>query len=125
MDPVQKRSISWSVAGLILLIAVGLIAIWTLRQVDDSDYWLEHTREVIQGNRQLLSDLKDAESAERGFIITGDEKYLEGYRAYSADIPPALAKLEKLVADSPTQLARAKDKGKNQPSNGDHEPCYR
>jgi PAS domain S-box-containing protein len=92
-----------------MLVAVGLIAIWTLRQVDDSDSWVEHTREVIQSNRQLLSDLKDAESAERGYIITGDEKYLEGCRLYSADIAPVFTRLERLVSDNPLQRTRARD----------------
>ena len=109
LDPLQKRSIFWSLVGVAMLIAIALIFAWTLKQVNDSDHLVDHTREVIHHNRQLLSDVKDAESAERGYIITGDESYLEGYRASSADIDPISAKLEQLIADNPPQLARLKN----------------
>lgn len=49
----------------------------------------------------FLSDLKDAETGERGYIITGDEAYLEPYTAATAEIPRHLDKLRNAVADDP------------------------
>ena len=43
----------------------------------------EVRRQVIRQLEQLLSTIKDAETGERGFIITGDERYLEPYNAAS------------------------------------------
>jgi PAS domain S-box-containing protein len=104
----EKRSTFWSAIGLGMLVLITSIGVWTLRQVADSDAWVDHTREVISTNQELLSDVKDAESAERGYIITGDEGYLEPYRLASADIPPSTEKLLRLTADNPMQQDRLK-----------------
>jgi len=80
-----------------------------LRQVAESDYWVDHTREVININEQLLSDVKDAESAERGYIITGDEGYLEPYRSASVDSQASIEKLLQLTKDNPSQQERVTD----------------
>jgi PAS domain S-box-containing protein len=91
-----------------MLLVIAGIGVWTLRQVAESDYWVDHTREVISANQQLLSDVTDAQSAERGYIITGDESYLEPYRSASANIPRSAEKLLRLTADNPEQQKRIK-----------------
>ena len=37
---------------------------------------VEQTRQILQHTESLLSAAKDAETGERGFVITGDDKYL-------------------------------------------------
>jgi len=102
----EKRSTLWSAMGLGMLLVIAGVAVWTLRQVAESDFWVDHTREVISTNQQLLSDIRDAQSAERGYIITGDEEYLAPYRSASADIPQRAEKLLQLTADNPGQQNR-------------------
>jgi PAS domain S-box-containing protein len=102
----ERRSLLWSFAGLGMLLLIAGVAVWTLRQVAESDFWVDHTREVINANQQLLSDVRDAQSAERGYIITGDEGYLETHRSASADIPRSAEKLLQLTADNPGQQKR-------------------
>lgn len=80
-----------------------------MRQVAESDFWVDHTREVINTNEQLLSDVKDAESAERGYIITGDEGYLEPYRSASVDSQASIEKLLQLTKDNLSQQERVAD----------------
>jgi PAS domain S-box-containing protein len=92
-----------------MLLVVGLVAAYTLRQVEESDFWVDHTREVISANQQVLSDVSGAQSAERGYIITGDKGYLEAYRAASANIPRSTEKLLQLIADNPAQQERVKN----------------
>lgn len=58
-----------------------------------------HAREQIHHDAitqfdQLVSTLKDAETGQRGFIITGDEKYLEPYRQASTEIPRLMEKIK-------------------------------
>jgi PAS domain S-box-containing protein len=104
----ERGSTLWSVLGLGMLLVMAGIGAWTLRQVDQSDFWVDHTREVISANQRLLSDVRDAQSAERGYIITGDEGYLEPYRSASANIPRSAEKLLQLTADNPEQQTRIK-----------------
>lgn len=89
-----------------MLVVIGLIGAWTLRQINQSDRWVDHTREVITQNQRLLADIKDAESSERGYIITGDEAYLPAYEAAAHDIAPRLSGLQKLTRDNPAQQVR-------------------
>jgi PAS domain S-box-containing protein len=107
-ETLERRSLIWSFVGLGMLLIIAGIGLWTLREVAISDFWVDHTREVIRINQQLLSDVKDAESAERGYIITGDQEYLDPYLAALADIPQNIDKLSQLTSDNPTQSPRIK-----------------
>ncbi len=53
-DRVQQRSLLWSTVGLAMLVLVAVIALGALRQVNDSDRWVDHTREVITAPSMLL-----------------------------------------------------------------------
>ncbi|MBV8051558.1 MAG: CHASE3 domain-containing protein [Acidobacteriaceae bacterium] len=104
-----KRSLIWSLIGLVMLLVITGVSIWTLREVAESDFWVDHTREVINTNEQLLSDVKDAESAERGYIITGDGGYLDPYRSAFGDSQHSIQKLLELTKDNPSQQERLTD----------------
>ena len=54
----------------------------------------EVRREVIRQLEQMLSTLKDAETGQRGFIITGDERYLEPYQAAEQHLEQELEKFK-------------------------------
>lgn len=105
-DTLGRRSLIWLAIGLGMLLVIGGIGGHTLSEVDESDYWVDHTREVISTNQQLLLDVRDAEAAERGYIITGEQNYLTPFQAAARGIPPSLAKLHQLLNDNPKQQER-------------------
>jgi PAS domain S-box-containing protein len=107
-DPLEKRPLLWSSLGLGMLVVMGLIGIWILRQVDDSDAWMDHTRESMDRVDRLMSVVKEAESSQRGYLLTGDEGYLVPYRAASEAAPALLSQLTQLTADNPSQQTRLK-----------------
>ena len=57
----------------------------------------------------MLSLLKDAETGQRGFVITGDESFKEPYTAAIPEIPKVLKELHDLTSDNPHQQDRLKD----------------
>ena len=65
-----------------------------------------HTYQVINAIDGLLIRLEDAETGQRGYIITGDASYLAPYERTSVDLPNALAALDRLVADNHPQVSR-------------------
>jgi PAS domain S-box-containing protein len=71
-----------------------------------SEKWVSHTRSVLLQISETESLLKDAETAQRGFLYTGDPKYLEPYNNSVIKAEPALQKLTELTADNPHQQAR-------------------
>lgn len=92
-----------------MLLVICLVGAWTIQQVRTSDYWVDHTRDVITANQKLLADIKAAESGERGYVITGDEGYLEPFQNAVRDIPQTEAKLEQLTSDNPDQQQRVRN----------------
>jgi PAS domain S-box-containing protein len=72
----------------------------------DNSRRVEQARLVLQELHATLSALQDVETGQRGYVITGEEQFLEPYRAAIDLVPQHLATLRKLVADDPEQLAR-------------------
>jgi signal transduction histidine kinase/FixJ family two-component response regulator len=92
-----------------VLVLVSLAALLTLHFSDRlgaNRALVTHTFEVIGATRTLLADIQDAETGQRGFIITERPDYLEPYRAAQAEIPEHLATLRRLTADNEQQARR-------------------
>jgi PAS domain S-box-containing protein len=77
-------------AALVLaLLVAGLSAFLIFNQVETVSRardWVQHTRAVIESTQQMLATVEQAESAERGYLLTEDRRYLES-------VGPALATL--------------------------------
>jgi CHASE3 domain sensor protein len=67
---------------------------------------VEHTFRVITAIDQLQLKLQDAETGQRGFVITGDESYLSPFAEGSASIVQTIAEIRKLAEDNAAQIAR-------------------
>jgi signal transduction histidine kinase/DNA-binding response OmpR family regulator/CHASE3 domain sensor protein len=97
-------------AGLALaLLAVALIAFFTygaLRSRESAADRVTHTLEVRRQLEALFSSLKDAETSQRGFLLTGDEHYLEPFTNAKAGIPGELKALRDLTAGDAQQSRR-------------------
>jgi len=98
------------VSGFVLLLAVLIAnAIVTRRQLAvqiANQEWTEHTQQVLLELAQTESLLKDAETGQRGFLYTGDSKYLAPYDLAVDQIEPRIENLARLTADNPNQQAR-------------------
>jgi BASS family bile acid:Na+ symporter len=92
------------VAGVALASACTLY--WNVRTLADTNSWVVHTHQVLVRLHQTLSLLKDAETGQRGYLLTGREHYLEPYRDAVAGLPERRADLKALTADNPEQQAR-------------------
>lgn len=55
---------------------------------------------------RLFSMLQDAETGQRGFVITGEERYLAPYNDALLRVQPAISEIKKLTADNPNQQRR-------------------
>ena len=63
------------------------------------------THAVINALDRVMTSTVDAETGERGFLITGHESYLEPYNESLAELDGEMAHLATLVADNPAQTA--------------------
>ena len=70
--------------------------------------WVEHTDRVINNINRSLKLSVDMETGMRGFLLTGDERFLDPYEVAKPSIIAELKGLEDLVADNPDQVDRFK-----------------
>ena len=68
--------------------------------------WLAQAQQVRSELEKTEALLTDAETGQRGFLYTGDPKYLAPYNLAVAGIEPHLANLEQLTANNPRQRER-------------------
>ena len=66
-------------AIILFFVGSGFVSYWNIRILSRNTAQIMHTHEVILSLDNLLSAMKDAETGQRGFLITGDEKYLTPY----------------------------------------------
>lgn len=94
-------------AGLVVVLS-GVLAYNSWNGYRRTSAQARATREVVERTVALLSSLKDAETGQRGFLLTGEDRYLEPYRQALTEISPeleALANSEEFVG-RPEQLGR-------------------
>ena len=101
----------FATAASTLVVAIALVvnarlAAANLLRVTEADVWVRHTHEVRETLQGLLSSVQDAETAERGFIITGDAAYLEPYSDGRAVALRRLDRLADLTKDNPVHQRR-------------------
>ncbi|WP_331055816.1 CHASE3 domain-containing protein, partial [Longimicrobium sp.] len=92
-----------SAAVILLLAGVTWLAVQRSRE---STGWVRHTYRVTVVLGRTVSDLVDAETGQRGYLLTGDERYLAPYRQGAARFAHDLEALRGLTRDNPRQQAR-------------------
>jgi len=93
--------------SFVLLVAIGAISYVSINKLTRTSQWVTHTHEVLERIDSVLSLLKDAETGQRGYVITGDEALLEPYHTGSGEVLDVVKELRKLTADNPSQQKRA------------------
>ncbi|MFC1503298.1 diguanylate cyclase domain-containing protein [Pseudomonadota bacterium] len=73
---------------------------------NDKVQWVVHTNNVIYTSERLLGTLKDAETGQRGYLITLNSSYLEPYYSGKQESVILLKKLKKLTSDNIEQQER-------------------
>src|SRR6516225_6150052 len=86
-----------------LFIAAAIALTYNLARLKESFVWVEHTNAVIRNISAFERALLQAESGERGYLLTGDSSYLDSYTRAQGEIPGLLDSLKQLVSDNPTQ----------------------
>ena len=101
-----KRIAAGFALALLLIILMGLVAYRSTGLVVAASGWVMHTQLVLTRLCDVVMLLTDAESADRAYILTGDETFLELYHKAERELPEALDELHRLSADNPQESRR-------------------
>lgn len=88
-----------------LLIIVLAFTLALDARLQEETRWIEHTLEVKSVVSDYEAVVSAAESGQRGFLMSGEESYLEPYNLALIELPKIRARLRSLVSDSAEQLA--------------------
>jgi signal transduction histidine kinase len=93
------------VLGFIALAASAMMSIWLSARQDDATRWVRHTLEVENRLNIVHRLVMDAESGQRGFLLSGEAKYLEPYEDALDKLPLELEALKAATRDNAQQQA--------------------
>ena len=89
---------------------VIVVMSWTLfdatRKAVESTQWVSHTQEVLAAIADIDKGLSRAESAQRGYLLTGNDAFLSERDEALTGVKDAVASIKGLVSDSPVQGGR-------------------
>ncbi len=101
----KKLFASFGLAALTLLLIAG-ISYRNANLLIETEGWVAHSHQIRTELANLLSELKDAETGARGYVITGDDSYLQPYQSALPAIKATVADLKTLTVHNPDQQRR-------------------
>jgi signal transduction histidine kinase/DNA-binding response OmpR family regulator/CHASE3 domain sensor protein len=104
MKSTIKRNLLLGFSLSLLLLIISSVASYnSIQNLLTSSHWVNHTDSVLRNLESVISTLKDAETGQRGFLLTGEEKFLEPYNGAYDKALNTINELKILTADNPQQ----------------------
>lgn len=99
--------VAFGLGGAIVFFLIsGLVAYLNLQSLRDGNEKVIQTHTAIVSLDELLSQVQDAETGQRGFLLTNNETYLAPYKAALRAIPDKLTKIAQRTSNNPGQSQR-------------------
>lgn len=98
----RQLQLVFSISILILLIS-SYASFYSNKQLIETSKWVNHTNEVIIHAENMMSMVKDAETGQRGFLLTGDVAFLQPYNGALAKVTKEVDYIKSLTKDNPVQ----------------------
>lgn len=108
---IRSRTFGFKIAVGFAISFAMLLVVGTVGYVSISRLWnntdeLGVSYAVIDRLSELISVMKDAETGQRGYLLTGDDAYLEPYKVADSSIYNVVKQLRDLIANNPNQGRR-------------------
>src|SRR5258708_4957167 len=89
--------------SLLLLIITSVASYSSIQNLLEGARRIDHTDSVIIKLDRIMSVLRDAESGQRGYLLTGDENFLANYEGAQDKMRAIVDSVEEMTADNPRQ----------------------
>src|SRR6201746_1691026 len=106
VDATRRRAIGQILllaAGCLVLVAISVTSVILVNRARDDNRWVTHTVEVENQISTVLLEIRRAESAARGYLLTSEPRFLADHETAVTSIIPDVDKLIKLTSDNPVQ----------------------
>jgi CheY-like chemotaxis protein/CHASE3 domain sensor protein len=102
----EPRTFTGFLVAIAAVIIIALLSYDSVRQTTATSRELTNTVEALAQLQATISTLKDAETGQRGYLLTGRETYLEPFEAAKQALPAELSSAQSLLRDDPAQRHR-------------------
>ena len=102
----DRRTRGFIATGFVLLLLAGAATVVIAARGREAQGWVNHSLEVRRLDGELFSAVQDAESGQRGFLLTHDVSYRAPYLDARGRVPDLSARLRAQTADNPAPRAR-------------------
>jgi signal transduction histidine kinase len=94
------------IAAIIVVAANTWLAFRSLGSIENNQGWVEHTWQVIDQVERIMGSAEDAGTSIRGYLLSGEESYLNPYQTATRELPPKLERFQTLTSDNRSQQNR-------------------
>ena len=91
---------------LVLFTIISISASQSLSSLLSSQKLVSHTHKAVEHGGELMAELVNMETGLRGFLLTGQDEYLEPYHSGKEKFEKLSGETKELVSDNPTQVGR-------------------
>jgi signal transduction histidine kinase len=105
-DATRRRAIGQILllaAGLVVLTAISAGSVYLVNKARDDARWVVHTVEAENQISFTQLQLRRAESAQRGFLLTLQPNFQTDFEEAASQLAPALTRLGQLISDNPVE----------------------
>lgn len=97
---------------LFLMIIIAFVLNQSITSLEETAGMVDHTHVVIAEGNSLVAAMVDQETGMRGYLVTGDEDFLEPYTGGKKTFETVINRLKQTVNDNPAQVSRLGEIGK-------------
>ncbi len=90
-------------SALLILVCIGALSFWSEVRNDEDREWVTHTLLVVEKLQTIRIDITQAETGQRGYMLTGQDRYLELYGAGADQVRQDMKELPDLIQDNPAE----------------------
>jgi methyl-accepting chemotaxis protein len=109
---IAVKLISAFAALVVVMLIVGAVSFQNLSFLEKSAKWTTHTYNVLELADDVVSSMVNQETGVRGYLVSGDAKFLEPYTKGKESFQKAFDEVKRLTSDNPQQQARLDDANK-------------
>ncbi len=102
----KTKVMSAALFPLVLIAGVGGLAVYDLKRMEDTAHKVDHTQHILDEVAHLNTAAFEMEAGLRGYLLAGQEQYLEPYEHGATETFAAFSELYETVSDEPLMVER-------------------
>lgn len=106
---VRPRIMAALAVPLAMMAILAIVALTSLNRITGTQAWVEHTYNVLTQSETIVANAVDMETGMRGFLLAGEEQFLEPYERGGSQIGELFATLQRTVDDNPPQVRKLEE----------------